>query len=129
MMNLQGEARSGPSRPSGAPLPTGGRADEASADVGAHGRAPVAGTSSSVLRICLFGPLRVCMGERVLIDEHFARWKAKALFVYLYLNRGHHVSKDEALDAKSFPPTRIPWEDLAFRSAHDAIRDYIAHYF
>lgn len=99
MMNLQGEARSGPSRPSGAPLPTGGRADEASADVGAHGRAPVAGTSSPVLRICLFGPLRVCMGERVLIDEHFARWKARALFVYLYLNRGHHVAKDEALEA------------------------------
>lgn len=41
---------------------------------------------------------------------------------------GELVAKDEALDAQVFPPTRIPWEDLAFRSAHDAIKDYLALY-
>ena len=41
---------------------------------------------------------------------------------------GELQAKDEALDAKIFHPTKIPWGDLAFRSAHDAIKDYIAHY-
>lgn len=41
---------------------------------------------------------------------------------------GELAAKDEALDAQVFPPTRIPWEDLAFRSAHDAIKDYLALY-
>ncbi len=42
---------------------------------------------------------------------------------------GELQAKDEALDVKVFPPTRIPWEELAFRSTEDAIRDYIADYF
>lgn len=42
---------------------------------------------------------------------------------------GELQAKDEALDVKTFPPTQIPWEDLAFHSTKDAIRDYIAHYF
>lgn len=41
---------------------------------------------------------------------------------------GELQAKDEALDVEVFPATRIPWADLAFRSAHDAIRDYIAHH-
>jgi ADP-ribose pyrophosphatase YjhB (NUDIX family) len=41
---------------------------------------------------------------------------------------GELQAKDEALDVKIFSPSSIPWEDLAFRSAHDAIKDYIAHY-
>jgi ADP-ribose pyrophosphatase YjhB (NUDIX family) len=41
---------------------------------------------------------------------------------------GELQAKDEALDAKIFHPTQIPWEDLAFRSARDAIKDYIAHH-
>ena len=42
---------------------------------------------------------------------------------------GELQAKDEALDVKIFPPSSIPWQDLAFRSAHDAIKDYIAHRF
>lgn len=42
---------------------------------------------------------------------------------------GELQAKDESLDAKTFPPAQIPWEDLAFRSTQDAIRDYITHYF
>ncbi|GEM_PF-161256 len=41
---------------------------------------------------------------------------------------GELQAKDEALDAKVFPPDQIPWEDLAFRSARDAIQDYLAHH-
>jgi len=41
---------------------------------------------------------------------------------------GELAAKDEALDARIFHPTKIPWEDLAFRSAHDAIKDYLALY-
>ncbi len=42
---------------------------------------------------------------------------------------GELQAKDEALDVKVFHPAQIPWEELAFRSTQDAIREYIAHYF
>ena len=42
---------------------------------------------------------------------------------------GELQAKDEALDVKVFPPAGIPWEELAFRSTQDAIREYIANYF
>jgi ADP-ribose pyrophosphatase YjhB (NUDIX family) len=42
---------------------------------------------------------------------------------------GELQAKDESLDVRTFPPVQIPWEDLAFRSTQDAIRDYIANYF
>jgi len=42
---------------------------------------------------------------------------------------GELQAKDESLDVKTFPPGKIPWEDLAFRSTQDAIRDYIANCF
>jgi 8-oxo-dGTP diphosphatase len=33
---------------------------------------------------------------------------------------------DECLDAAEIDPAAIPWDDLAFRSTHDALRDYLA---
>jgi len=42
---------------------------------------------------------------------------------------GELQAKDESLDVRTFLPARIPWEDLAFRSTQDAIKDYIANYF
>jgi ADP-ribose pyrophosphatase YjhB (NUDIX family) len=33
---------------------------------------------------------------------------------------------DECLDAAEIEPAAIPWDDLAFRSTHDALRDYLA---
>ena len=42
---------------------------------------------------------------------------------------GELQAKDESLDVKTFPPAQIPWEDLAFRSTQDAIKEYIANYF
>jgi ADP-ribose pyrophosphatase YjhB (NUDIX family) len=42
---------------------------------------------------------------------------------------GELQAKDESLAAKVFPREGIPWEELAFRSTHDAIKDYLANYF
>ena len=33
---------------------------------------------------------------------------------------------DEGLEAKYVAPDAIPWEELAFRSTHDALREYLA---
>jgi len=33
---------------------------------------------------------------------------------------------DEALEVKVVPPDGIPWDDLAFRSTREALRDYMA---
>jgi ADP-ribose pyrophosphatase YjhB (NUDIX family) len=33
---------------------------------------------------------------------------------------------DESLDARAFAPEAIPWDDLAFRSTGEALRDYLA---
>ena len=60
------------------------------------------------------------------------------LGVYSYSNRpvvvivysgcvtgGELVAADEALEAKTFSPIDIPWEELAFPSTFEALRDYI----
>lgn len=41
---------------------------------------------------------------------------------------GELQAKDESLAAEIFPREQIPWGDLAFRSTHDAIKDYLANY-
>jgi len=47
------------------------------------------------------------------------------VIVYLveYIS-GHLVPGDETLEAKLFSERQIPWENLAFRSTVDALRDY-----
>ncbi len=32
---------------------------------------------------------------------------------------------DEGLEARAFEPGAIPWDELAFRSTHEALRDYL----
>jgi 8-oxo-dGTP diphosphatase len=39
--------------------------------------------------------------------------------------RGDLVVDDEGLEAHAFAATEIPWDELAFRSTHDALRDYL----
>jgi ADP-ribose pyrophosphatase YjhB (NUDIX family) len=39
---------------------------------------------------------------------------------------GHLRGDDECLEARTFDAAEIPWEDLAFRSTHDGLRDYLA---
>jgi LuxR family transcriptional regulator, maltose regulon positive regulatory protein len=55
-------------------------------------------TSEPLLQINLFDPVRLQFGDRASIDQFFPRRKAKALFVYLYLNRGRHISKYQLLE-------------------------------
>jgi ADP-ribose pyrophosphatase YjhB (NUDIX family) len=39
---------------------------------------------------------------------------------------GSLVAADEALDAKAFESSAIPWDELAFRSTKEALEDYLA---
>lgn len=39
---------------------------------------------------------------------------------------GELCTDDESLEARVFEPDQIPWSSLAFRSTHDALRDYLA---
>jgi len=41
---------------------------------------------------------------------------------------GELAAGDESVEAKVFAPTEIPWEDLAFDSTRDALKDYIKLY-
>jgi DNA-binding SARP family transcriptional activator len=52
-----------------------------------------------VLRLELFGGLRVFVDEHLMIGPHTPRLKAKALLAYLYLKRGRYVPRDELLEA------------------------------
>ena len=38
---------------------------------------------------------------------------------------GELCSDDECLDARLFKTDELPWNELAFRSTHDALRDYL----
>jgi ADP-ribose pyrophosphatase YjhB (NUDIX family) len=39
---------------------------------------------------------------------------------------GELCGDDECLEARFFTPDEIPWDELAFPSTHDALRDYLA---
>jgi 8-oxo-dGTP diphosphatase len=39
---------------------------------------------------------------------------------------GDLCADEECLEARLFRPERIPWDELAFRSTNDALRDYLA---
>ena len=52
-----------------------------------------------MLRLSFFGGLRASVNERIAIDTHTPRLKAKALLAYLYLERGRYVTKDELVEA------------------------------
>jgi DNA-binding SARP family transcriptional activator len=46
----------------------------------------------------LFGPLGVYQGQRVVIDEHFTRRKARALLALLWLQRGRWLPSEEIIE-------------------------------
>jgi DNA-binding SARP family transcriptional activator len=84
-------------------------------------------TAESLLRIRLFEPLRVQYGERPPIDEYYPRRKAKALFVYLYLNRGRQISKYQLLadlwpEAEHADPGRVKHTVQVLRAALEGPR-------
>jgi hypothetical protein len=39
---------------------------------------------------------------------------------------GELCGDEECLEAALFEPSSIPWSELAFRSTHEALRDYLA---
>ena len=39
---------------------------------------------------------------------------------------GSLACDDESLEARFFEPEAIPWDDLAFRSTHEALREFLA---
>jgi hypothetical protein len=41
---------------------------------------------------------------------------------------GKLAAGDECVEAKSFAPEKIPWDDLAFDSTRDALKQYIKLY-
>ncbi len=81
----------------------------------------------ALLRINLFEPLRVQLGDRPPIDEYFARRRAKALFAYLYLKRGRQISKYQLLadlwpDAEHADPGRVKHTVQVLRAALEGPR-------
>lgn len=55
-------------------------------------------------------------------------YPGRPVVVVVYTARrtgGAMVAADESLEARVFPPSRIPWDELAFPSTFDALRDYV----
>jgi SARP family transcriptional regulator, regulator of embCAB operon len=72
----------------------------------------------------LAGTVRVQIGEAIVIDRHYRRGRAKALLVYLYLRRGHPISKHEIMadlwpEAEPSETGRIRHTVQVLRSALD----------
>lgn len=42
---------------------------------------------------------------------------------------GELAAADESIEARTFSPQQVPWEDLAFESTRHALKDYIRSYF
>lgn len=83
--------------------------------------------SAPLLRINLFEPLRVQLGDRPPIDEQYPRRKAKAMFVYLFLNRGRQISKYQLLadlwpESEHADPGRVKHTIQVLRSALEGPR-------
>jgi len=52
--------------------------------------------------------------------------RAPVIVVYAATAVGGSLSVDEeCLESREFPPESIPWDELAFRSTHDGLRDYL----
>ena len=84
-------------------------------------------TAEPLLTIRLFEPLRVRFDDRPPIDEYYPRRKAKALFVYLYLNRGRQISKYQLLadlwpEAENADPGRVKHTVQVLRAALEGPR-------
>lgn len=56
-------------------------------------------------------------------------YQGRPIVVIVYVVRivgGDLKAGDETLEARTFPADSIPWDDLAFPSTEDALRDYVA---
>ena len=83
--------------------------------------------AQDLLRIHLFEPLYVQLDDRPPIDDTYTRRKAKALFIYLYLNRGRWISKYQLLadvwpESEHADPGRVKHTIQILRSALEGPR-------
>ena len=52
--------------------------------------------------------------------------RAPIIVVYVASITGGVLAVDEeSLEARTFTPREIPWDELAFRSTYEALRDYV----
>lgn len=56
-------------------------------------------------------------------------WPVVVIVYAATLVEGTPSAADETLEVGYFRPEEIPWDDLAFRSTGDAVRDYLARFF
>jgi LuxR family maltose regulon positive regulatory protein len=88
---------------------------------------PSATPADDLLRIYLFEPMYIQLDNRPALDENYPRRKAKALFVYLYLNRGRWISKYQLLadlwpESEHADPGRVKHTVQILRSALEGPR-------
>ena len=62
-----------------------------------------------------------------LLDVYSYPGRVPVVVVFAATRTGGRLSwDDEGLDGRFFASTEIPWNDLAFRTTHEAVRDYFA---
>lgn len=65
------------------------------------------------------------IGLKELLGVYSYPGKVEVMIVYTAeILSGDLIAGDETQAAKSFKPREIPWDDLAFASTQDALRDY-----
>lgn len=69
--------------------------------------------------------LEVRLGHLINIYSYAGRTPIIVVYAAIYV-AGDLMVDDEGLEARAFEPAEIPWDDLAFRSTNDALRDYLA---
>lgn len=80
-----------------------------------------------LLRIHLFEPVLIQLGDQPPLDQHYPRRKAKALFIYLFLNRKRWLSKYELLgdlwpESEEADPGRVRHTVQVLRSSLEGPR-------
>ena len=61
-----------------------------------------------------------------LINVYSYRGRAPVIIVYAATMTGGCLAcDDEGLEARFFAPDDIPWDELAFQSTHDALRELL----
>ena len=62
-----------------------------------------------------------------LVNVYSYAGRAPVIVVYAATTIGGTLCVDEeCLESAEFEPAQIPWDDLAFRSTHDGLRDFLA---
>ena len=68
--------------------------------------------------------LEVTIDHLINIYSYAGRTPIIVVYAATYVS-GELVVDDEGLEARAFEPHEIPWDELAFRSTTDALREYL----